>query len=253
MAFMKIKQSAWDQIKAAVAHAAESAGDRAEHLRGVAVDAYDRLEPRLQEGVSHVRDGASHVRGAVHDGVHASADAVRGGASAVGRGVRAVDRKVEDVADGVVAGAIAGALAAWVMNQFQAASAKPVAQRKLEAAAPPSTEDNATTRAAEKVVGREIPDALKPAAGAAVHYGYGAAMGALYGGLSELVPTIGTGLGIPYATALWLFGDEIAVPALGLSKPPAATTPAEHASALSAHFVYGVTLDIARRILRRIV
>ncbi len=246
MSFLKIKKSAWDQIKSAVAHAAESAGDRAGHLREAAADVYERVQPR-------VSDGVSQVRGAVHDGVHASADAVRTGASAVGRGVQAVDQKVEDVADGVLAGAIAGALAAWMMNQFQAVSAKPVAQRKLDAPPAPDEGDNATTKAAEALVGHTIPAAAKPAAGAAVHYGYGAAMGALYGGLAELVPTVGTGLGIPYATALWLFGDEIAVPALGLSKPPTAATPAEHASALSAHFVYGVTLDIGRRILRHIV
>ena len=239
MSFLKTKQSAWDQIKAAVAQAADSAGD-----------VHERVHAR-------VADGASHVWDAVHDGAHASADAVRTGATAVGHGVAAVDQKVEDVANGVLAGAIAGALASWVMNQFQTISAKPAAQRKREGEQGQTSDqgggDNATTKVAEALVGHGISPEQKPAAGAAVHYGYGAAMGALYGGLTELVPVVGTGLGIPYATALWLFGDEIAVPALGLAKPPTATTPAEHAAALSSHFVYGVTLDIARRVLRHIV
>jgi uncharacterized membrane protein YagU involved in acid resistance len=244
MPFMKSKKrSAWDEIKSAVADAASVAGDKAAHLR----DAEHRVQARVKETVGQ---GWESVQGTVHAG----ADAVRTGAAAVGHGVAVVDQKVEDVANGIVAGAIAGALASWVMNQFQAASAKPSAPRGPAAEPPPTpSDDNATTRVAEALVGHPIPPALKPAAGAAVHYGYGAAMGALYGGLAEIVPSVGMGLGIPYATAMWLFGDEVAVPALGLGKPPTATTPAEHAGALSAHFVYGVTLDIARRVLRHIV
>jgi putative membrane protein len=248
MPFMRSrKRSAWDQIKAAVAEAASVAGDKAADLRDAAVDAEHRVHARVKDTVGHGWDS-------VQGGVHAGADAVRTGAAAVGHGVAVVDQKVEDVANGILAGAIAGALASWVMNQFQAVSAKPVARRNQEATQPPApSEDNATTKAAEALVGHPLAADQKPVAGAAVHYGYGAAMGALYGGLAEIVPSVGMGLGIPYATALWLFGDEVAVPALGLGKPPTASTPAEHAGALSAHFVYGLTLDVARRVLRHIV
>jgi uncharacterized membrane protein YagU involved in acid resistance len=61
------------------------------------------------------------------------------------------------------------------------------------------------------------------------------------------------GLGIPYSTLLWLGGDEIALPALGLSKPPTDVPAEKHASALAMHFVYGITLDISRRVLRRVL
>ena len=252
MAFFRLKRkSAWEQIKGAVADAAAAASERAIDLGHAAVGAGDRVG-------SQVRGGVHQGWESVQDGVHASADAVRMGAAAVTRGVAVVDEKVEDVANGLIAGAIAGALASWVMNQYQTISARPVAKRKLEQESPPPASgegagDNATTKTAEALVGHALPAERKAAAGSAVHYGYGAAMGALYGGLAELVPSVGMGLGIPYATALWLFGDEIAVPALGLGKPPSETTAAEHAAALSSHFVYGVTLDIARRVLRHIV
>ena len=251
------KQAAWEKIKAAVADAAEEfgpvAGEWAERARSAAVDGWDATA----EGV---RTGAAYT-----------ADAARAGAHAVGRGVAAAEDKVESVANGVVAGAIAGAMAAWVMNQFQAANAKKGGDHQAggaesaaaeaggtaRTAAAEGSDGNATVQVAQKVsreqFGHELKDAEKALAGLAVHYGYGAAMGALYGGLAEVVPVVGTGLGIPYATALWLFGDEIATTYLGIAKPPAATTPAEHASTLSAHFVYGVTLDIARRVLRHIV
>ena len=236
------KQSAWDKFKAAVADAAAQASDTAGTWAASARDA-------TGDGLEAAGDG-------LRTGAVATGQAVRTGAVAVGRGVVAVEHKVESVANGMLAGAIAGALAAWAMNQFQAAGAKPASDAGGPAEGGPA-DDNATTKVAEKVTqqvaGRDLKPEEKPAAGAAVHYGYGAAMGALYGGLTELVPAVGIGLGIPYATALWLFGDEIAVPALGLGKPPAATTPEEHATALSSHFVYGVTLDVARRVLRHIV
>ncbi len=256
MSFLSIKKSAWDQIKSAVADAATSAGDRAGDLKDAAVEAQARVKGAVSDSWDAVQDGAA-----------ATAGAVKTGASAVGHGLSAVGDGVERTANGVVAGAIAGAVAAWAMNQFQTISAEPVAARKQEAAPPaagtgkgsesPNPDDNATVQVAQKaiqtVAGRDLKPEEKASAGAAVHYGYGAAMGALYGGLAEVLPVVGTGLGIPYATALWLFGDEIAVPALGLSKPAKATTPAEHAASLSAHFVYGVTLDVARRVLRHIV
>jgi putative membrane protein len=259
------KRSAWDKIKATLSAAAERTADTAGQWERAAVDA-------AGSGWGAATSAGHAVGDRVRSGATAGAGAVRSGVAAVGRGVEAVEDKVDSVANGVVAGAIAGALAAWAMNQFQTVSAKPVAARRREAAELGSvgggepalrsaqsdgSGENATVQVAEKVsreaLGHELTGAEKPVAGAAVHYGYGAAMGALYGGLSELVPVVGTGLGIPYATALWLFGDEIAVSKLGLGKPIEATTPAEHAASFSAHLVYGVTLDVARRVLRHIV
>ncbi len=253
MAFFSIKKSAWDQIKAAVADAAEAAGDKASDLRDAALDVHGRVHAQVKDTVGQ---GVDAVSGAAQYGV----DSVRGGVSAVGRGVGAVGDGVGRTANGVVAGAIAGAFASWMMNQFQAVSAKPLADRQREAAQSGGTAksaaadgENATVQVAQALVGHEIAPDQKATAGSGVHYGYGAAMGALYGGLSEVIPGVSIGLGIPYATLLWLFGDEIAVSALGLSKPPTQTTPAEHAASFSAHLVYGVSLDIARRVLRHIV
>ena len=253
------KQTAWDKIKAAVADAAERAGDAAGDWSGSARDA-------AADGWAATKSGVQSGASATGDAVRTGASAVGSGASAVGRGigqgVAAVDHKVESVANGVVAGAIAGALATWAMNQFQAAQAKSTSAAATAGGGTSTTasaenpDENATVQVAEKVadaVGQELPAEQKQAAGVAVHYGYGAAMGALYGGLTEIAPIVGTGLGLPYATALWLFGDEIATSVLGLSKPPQAASPEEHAASLSSHFVYGVTLDIARRVLRHIV
>jgi putative membrane protein len=174
------------------------------------------------------------------------------------------------VARGTVSGFLGGMLASWVMTQYRAVESRPVNVRKREEAEPVSKAskrkaakhaesdgDEPTVKVAEAVSRKLFEHELSPSerkiAGPTVHYGYGGAVGALYGGLSELIPMVGIGLGIPYATLLWLGGDEIAVPALGLSKPPTDVPAEDHATALATHFVYGITLDISRRILRRIL
>jgi putative membrane protein len=191
---------------------------------------------------------------------------------------------VRRVARGTASGFIGGVLASWMMNQYKAIESRPVKVRREEmrqryaAAATRSqatpmheaqaarstapqveTEkgDQATVKLAEHVSRNLFDHPLTPAekkiAGPTVHFGYGGLVGALYGGLSELIPTVSIGLGIPYATVLWLVGSEVAVPAMGLSKPATEVPVEKHASNMATHFVYGLTLDISRRILRRVL
>ena len=180
---------------------------------------------------------------------------------------------VARVARGTLAGFLGGIVASWAMSRYQEIENRPVIVRRLEeletAAGIPHEEiqpaavaaqidgEEPTVKAAQKIsrefFQHELTPDQKKVAGPVVHYGYGAAVGALYGGLSELLPIVGIGLGIPYATLLCLGGDAVAVPAMGFSKPPTQVPPASHASALATHFVYGITLDVSRRILRRLI
>jgi hypothetical protein len=186
------------------------------------------------------------------------------------RGFEKAEDEVVRVFKGAVAGALAGALASWVMNQYSEIESRPVSVRRREtaeaAARPVSTSetaekseagDDATVKTAQAISTRllehDLTDDEKKIAGPAVHYGYGTLVGGLYGFLTEIVPFVGIGLGIPFATLLWLGGDEVAVPQLGLSKPISETKPAEHASALASHFVYGVALDVGRRIFKHLI
>jgi hypothetical protein len=189
---------------------------------------------------------------------------------AIHRGIEKAEDEVTRVFKGAVAGCIAGALASWAMNQYAVIEKKPVeARRRESAAAPPGPAssagksekseggDDATVKTAQLISTRllhhDLTESEKKIAGPAVHYGYGTLVGGLYGFLAEIVPVVGTGLGIPYATLLWLGGDEVAVPKLGLGKSVTETSPAEHASALASHFVYGVVLDIGRRIFKHLI
>ena len=52
------------------------------------------------------------------------------------------------------------------------------------------------------------------------------------------MPGLGAGVGLPYGFALWVLGDEIAVPAMGLSKGPQEYPVDIHADALASQWKY---------------
>ena len=160
--------------------------------------------------------------------------------------------KAKRVLRGVVAGAVGGLVASYVMNQFQAGVS--YAQKELmDEPARSARGDDATVKTANaisrKTRGRRVAQRDKKKAGSAVHYGFGAMCGAVYGLLAETVPASKLGFGTAYGSAVWLLADEIAVPALGLSQPISETPAGAHAKALASHWVYGVTTDLTRRVI----
>ena len=113
--------------------------------------------------------------------------------------------------------------------------------------------DDATVQVASAIsesVGHELTNDEKATAGPAVHYAFGATMGGVYGLLSEVAPVTSVGWGMPFGTALWLAADEVAVPAFGFSKSPTEYPASTHAYALASHLVYGLSVDVVRRVLR---
>jgi uncharacterized membrane protein YagU involved in acid resistance len=93
----------------------------------------------------------------------------------------------------------------------------------------------------------------KEIAGAAVHYAFGMGSGALYGVLAEAAPQVTKGAGLPFGAFVWLTADEGMVPLLGLSKGPTAYPLSTHVYALASHLVYGLTTEIMRRAVRRVL
>ena len=171
---------------------------------------------------------------------------------------------------GIVAGMAAGLVASWTMNQFQAAwtrlaenSEKPHGAQSMQPAEGSSgdqgqdmqDQDDATVKAAQAisqgVFGHELQESEKKPAGAAVHYAFGTASGALYGALAEIAPQVTSAVGLPFGAAFWLLADEVSVPLLGLSKGPTEYPLSTHAYALASHLVYGATAELSRRALRQ--
>jgi putative membrane protein len=165
---------------------------------------------------------------------------------------------------GAVAGAAGGLAAAWVMNQFQTGWSK--ANEKLQHSKTPQGEqerqsqsdsEDATMKTASKisesVFGHELSREEKKKLGPVVHYAFGASMGVVYGAAAEITPRATFGAGLPYGAAVFLGADELAVPALGLSKPPKEYPASTHLYGLASHLVYGLSLEMVRRGVRRLM
>lgn len=86
----------------------------------------------------------------------------------------------------------------------------------------------------------------------AVHWAYGTEMGAVYGLARARPRGTGAAAGLTWGAALWLGGDEVAVPLLGLSKSPHAVPLKTHALALGAHLGYGLAVGVTYRALQRL-
>ena len=172
---------------------------------------------------------------------------------------------------GALAGAVAGAAGAFVMEKFQT-KALPRMTAWLErgqqegegggdgggdggGGGSPETSEPATLKAAEavseKVFRHELTEDEKKWAGPAAHYWMGVTSGAVYGATVERLPLATIGQGAAFGTMVWGIADEGVVPLAGLSKPPTEYPAKTHASALASHLVYGVTTEMVRRAVRR--
>ena len=173
---------------------------------------------------------------------------------------------------GMLAGLAGGLVASWTMNQFQAAwtriaegeekghgaqSMRPSEGSKGEQAQDSGDPDDATVETAKviskEVFGHELQESEKEPAGTAVHYAFGTLSGGLYGALAELTPQVTTAAGLPFGAGFWLLADEISMPLLGLSKGPTEYPVSTHVYSLASHLVYGMTAEVSRRALRRVL
>jgi putative membrane protein len=147
----------------------------------------------------------------------------------------------------LLVGVVAGLGAAAAMNLFQPAYAW------LTRSAEP--DETAASRAAdalsEEVSGKPVKRSKKKHADTVMHYLTGAALGGFYGLVGGLAPAIMAGRGALFGASAWIFGDEIAVPALRLGPPPAKMRAVDHSLALASHLVFGLILEFSRRKLNQ--
>jgi putative membrane protein len=187
-------------------------------------------------------------------------------------------RKRQKILKGMAAGLVGGLVASFAMNQFQSLWSKlassngqhstqrdqraeqqsgveiaPVQVEQIQA----EESEPATIKFAEKVSEGVFHHPLskkeKQIAEPVVHYSYGAVWGGIYGAVAQVAPETAKVLGLPFGVALWGVSDELAVPALGLSKWPTAYPLSSHAQALAAHAVYGITTDLVRRAMLKAI
>ncbi len=160
---------------------------------------------------------------------------------------------------GALAGALGGLAGAATMMAFQAAWSKAAKAAGADELADKThrqerAQNDATGKvaniASRRVAGRELRTEEKKMGGAAVHFGFGAAMGALYGAVAELAPLTTAGFGTVFGAGLFAGADEFALPALRLSKSPREIPAEMHGLGLATHAIYGATVEGVRRLVR---
>ena len=164
---------------------------------------------------------------------------------------------------GVLAGVAGGLVAAWVMNVWSAGPGTAISQHletpeEQKQLAGQSDGEDATMKTADALAskakgGQHLTHEERATGGPIVHYAYAALVGGLYGGLAEYSKLVRSGFGTTYASALFVGGDLVAVPALGLSKPLSETPTSSLAAPFTAHLVYGATTELVRRIARAVL
>ena len=144
------------------------------------------------------------------------------------------------LAMGAAAGLVAGLIASYAMDRFQA-----LVQPSSDQQGEPATQQVAD-RIVGEVSGEPLASAAKPAGGQAVHYGLGAALGVAYGVAAEFVPAVTAGAGTAFAGATWALLDEATVPAVGLGDPPWRSPAKTQAYGLISHLVFGLVAELSR-------
>jgi putative membrane protein len=96
---------------------------------------------------------------------------------------------------------------------------------------------------------QEEPEQHHPAEG--IHWGFGAAVGAAYGGLAEFYPSATAKEGASFGMALEALTQEGALPAFAGSPEGEDQTVRERASEMTSRVVFGVTTETVREFLRK--
>lgn len=153
----------------------------------------------------------------------------------------------------LILGALAGALATWVMERATTYLYEKQDRQALEREQQVS-EKPAYEVAAERVaglLGLSPGEAGLRRAGQAMHWGLGIGAGALYGALRRRVAGADAAQGLAFGLAFFLLVDELANTALGLAKPPQAYPWQTHARGLAGHLVYGLVAETSLDLLDR--
>jgi len=142
-----------------------------------------------------------------------------------------------------VIGMVAGLVASFVMNLYQTATASLFGQ---DGEGEPATE-KAAHSVKRKIAGGPVQRNRRHAAGMAVHYATGLAIGLGYALIVLHWPTAAIGFGIAFGIVVAVILDGLLVPGLGWGPWPWRTGPATYAYSLTSHIVFGLALEGVRR------
>jgi len=154
----------------------------------------------------------------------------------------------------LIDGAIAGAVATWVMGKvttFLYARENPSARQREESARKGQTAFGAAAERLAHLAGTTLSDEQRQTYGKRIHWALGTGAGALYGVLRDRLPDRALARGLTFGTLFWLVVDEGANPALGLTPGPMAFPWQSHARGFVGHLTYGTVADATLDLLAR--
>jgi hypothetical protein len=145
-----------------------------------------------------------------------------------------------------VRGAVAGAVAVWLMDLVTTAmlDRQDAKVTKREEKARPNGQPalaNLVDRLAEQT-GAELNKEQSESLELILHYALGVVPGAIYG-VTRRVPVVGSVNGAFYGVALWAINDEYLNTRLGLAGPFDAYPAETHLRGLVGHVVLGITTE----------
>ncbi len=167
---------------------------------------------------------------------------------------RAYSHERDSVLVDTVKGAVAGAVAVWVMDQvdwYMYDHEDPEAQRRTRRVRPGGLDPS--HHVANKIAGafgKELSPPQPHPAGIAIHYAIGMGAGALYGALQGRVPAVSTGRGALYGLGIFLTHDELLNTVTGSAARPNQYPWQAHARGLISHLVLGVVADTVLCVLK---
>jgi putative membrane protein len=152
-----------------------------------------------------------------------------------------VGKKQRSLAKGLLAGLIAGIVAT---------AAKTMAERMFPPQSPAEAESPAPAGKLV-LVGRSLTPAERSAAAQGLRWGFGATVGAVYGGVAEFYPAATAKDGASFGLALATLRHEGPLPALGMAFGRKQPTFRDRTSEMTSHVVFGVVTETVRRVVRR--
>ena len=143
---------------------------------------------------------------------------------------------------------LAKALIAGLIGGLVATAAKTFAERIF----PPRThgEPEPPDVLVEHIAGHPVTGTSLTVATEAIHWTFGAAAGAAYGGLAEFYPAATARQGTNFGMTLMALTHEGALPALGLAAEPSEQTGREKTSEMASHVIFGFVTETVRGFLR---
>ena len=83
------------------------------------------------------------------------------------------------------------------------------------------------------------------------HWGFGVGTGIAYALIAEVLPVATLGWGLAFGAVFWVVAHETVLPLIGWSPSPLSMSLWEQGNEFVSHLVYGVAVELTRRVVRR--